>query len=112
MQEAGWLLDLAVLLRRPVCELIETVPAQEMAMWRQYMQMEPRGDRRADWHAGQVAKAAHDVAFAIGGKSNPAGLETYLLKWKLVDPESTQRELLMAARGIFGNVVPIPMVRT
>lgn len=108
MKDAGWLFDLASILRKPVCELLETLPAQELLMWYSWLQLEPRGDKRADWHAAQVAKAAHDVGFGVGGKANPASLSSYLLEWKTVTPESQQHELKLAARRIFGDIIPPP----
>lgn len=108
MEEGGWLAELAVLLRRPICELLEDVPAKELLMWHRWMQAEPRGDRRGDWHAAMIAKGIHDVALGFSGKQNPSRLEDYLPSWRLVDPVSACRSMKLAARSIFGNVVPLP----
>jgi hypothetical protein len=106
MQEAGWLFELASLLRMPVHEILD-MPVQELTMWHQWLSMEPRGDKRADWHSAQVAKAAHDVGFGISGKLNPAALNTYILKWKLVSDNSDD-DIRQSLRGIFGNIIPPP----
>jgi hypothetical protein len=73
--------------------------------WQHYLQ-EPRGDRRRDWQAAQVAKAIHDVALGFNGKPNPAALEQYLLQFQSLDPQELTHRNLQAARAIFGKVVP------
>ena len=108
MEGGGWLFELAVLLRRPICELLDDVPAQELVMWHRWMQTEPRGDRRGDWHAAMIAKGIHDVALGFSGKQNPSQLEAYLPTWKLVQPGDATRSMKLAARSIFGSIVPLP----
>jgi hypothetical protein len=106
MQEAGWLFELASLLRMPVHEILD-LPVQELTMWHQWLSMEPRGDKRADWHAAQISRAAHDVGFGVAGKMNPASLTSYILKWSLVSSNNDDH-IRLALRGIFGKIIPVP----
>lgn len=105
MEEVGWLCELAVLLRMPICSLVDTLPANELVIWREWL-MEPRGDRRADWRAAQIAKSVHDVALGFNGKPNPQQLDSYLLSFRTLDPAETNKRCLESARAIFGKVIP------
>ena len=86
-------------------ELVDRLPAGELLAWRKWL-MEPRGDSRADWHAAQISKCVHDVALGFNGKSNPQGLETYLLSFRMVEELEMNRRNMVAARSFFGKVVP------
>ena len=108
MEDADWLFELASILGERVGELVETMPAQELLMWNRWLQSKPRGDKRGDWHAAMTAKAIHDIALGFSGKQNPSALDAYLPEWKLVTPESAARQIKLAARSIFGSIVPLP----
>jgi len=108
MADADWLFELASILGERVGELVETMPAQELLMWSRWLQSKPRGDKRGDWHASMIAKAIHDIALGFSGKQNPSRLEDYLPTWKLVEPGDDTRGMKLAARSIFGNMVPLP----
>jgi hypothetical protein len=74
--------------------------------WQQYLTSEPRGERRQDWHAAQLAKAVHDVALGFSGHRNSMTLEQYLLSFQALDPAELVKANLRNARAIFGKVVP------
>lgn len=74
--------------------------------WKLYIEKEPRGDRRGDWQAAQVAKAIHDVALGFNGHANTEPLERYCLHFETINRASITRNNLIAARSIFGKVVP------
>ena len=100
MEEADWLFELAGLLGQPVHELLATMPAKELVMW-QHRLAEPRGDRRADWHAAQLVKAIYDVALGFAGKENTADVGSYKIEFLPGDPESVNRRNLGVARMLF-----------
>jgi len=94
----------------PIGRILEQLNNAELLHWQaylQYLQSEPRGDRRGDWQAAQIVKAIYDVALGFNGKTNPATLEQHLLQFATVDEKQLARQNLRAARAIFGKVVPL-----
>ena len=79
---------LSLAMGRTVGELIETMSAGELTMWRRYDECEPIGDRRADMRAALVAawarNAGLDVASALGAKVTARGgydVEDFMLRF-------------------------------
>ena len=85
-----------------------------MLLWQHYLTMEPRGEKRSDYHAAQITHAVYSFMLAMGNSKTKISLEDNLLKFKspfdVEDPkEIKKRELINAlaiARAFGAKTLP------
>lgn len=53
----------------------------EILYWREYLR-EPRGERRADYHAAQITQAVYSVMSAFAKNAKPISMSDCLLKFE------------------------------
>jgi len=64
----------------PMFIIEEEMPIEELNMWRIWMQ-EPRGEKRADWHAAQISHMVYQISQMFTRSRNNIPVKKFLLEF-------------------------------
>ena len=81
----------------------------EIILWKAYLQCEPHGERRNDWHAAQISHAIYTFMSGFSKSKTEIKLEDNLLKFespfdkKEIDPNEATLKNIMTLTKIFNT---------
>lgn len=89
-----------------VAELGERMSGKEVGDWQVYEQVEPFGERRADYRAASICLVLYQTVAAMGGgKAKDMTLEDFLLTRANADPANKEVDLVAFGKLLGAKVV-------
>ena len=87
---------------------IDEMEASEVMEWQYWLSIEPRYEKRADYHAAQITHAVYSILQAFSKNSQKISLEDNLLKFtdstpNTQDIEKQNKKNAMAIMSAFGK---------